>query len=97
MATKRILENQSVLDAVTQYLGTAEASFDFCLANDVSISDDLIVNDFVEIPESVDKIVLVSDYFAEKSIDLATGYPLIENDDPVGIGVMIVEHDFIVI
>lgn len=95
MANKRILENQSVLDTVTQFLGTIEASFDLCKQNGLSLSDDLQANSFIEVPESVNKIVLISDYFAEKNIDLATGYPLIETP-PIGIGVMIIEQTFIV-
>ena len=95
MATRRILENQSVLDTVTQFLGTLEASFDLCKENSLSLTDDLQANSFLEVPESVDKIVLISDYFAEKSIDLATGYPILE-PEAIGIGVMIVEFDFIV-
>lgn len=96
MANKRILENQSVLDTVTQFLGTLEASFDLLKANGLSLTDDLKANTFIQVPESVDKIVLISDYFAEKRVDLATGFPLADNGQETGIGFMVVELDFIV-
>lgn len=95
MAKVTILENQSVLDVVTQYLGTLEASFVFCIENNLSLTEDLISNTKVEIPETKEKVALVSDYFAEKKKDLATGYPLIF-PDPIGIGEMIIEQTFIV-
>lgn len=91
-----ILENQSVLDAATQYLGSLEAIFDFCLENEISISDDMNSNDVVNIPESLFKKTEISNHFSEKKIELATGFPLIEEEDFGGIGVMIISQTFIV-
>lgn len=90
-----IKENQSALDLATQHLGTAEASFNFCLLNGISLTEDLISSDVVEISEQVETVVEVSDYFAKKGIELATGYPLIA-EEAIGIGVMIIEQNFTV-
>jgi molybdenum cofactor biosynthesis enzyme MoaA len=90
-----IIENQSVLDAVTQHLGTPEASFEFCLANGKALSDDMLSNEIVIIPESINKITEISNYFAEKKVELATGYPLIDNE-VFGIGEMIILQTFTV-
>lgn len=96
MAKAVIIENQSVLDAVVQYLGNLEAAFDFCFENGKALSDDMNSNDVVEIPQSTNKQTEISNYFAEKKIELATGFPLIEEDDLGGIGVMIISQTFIV-
>jgi hypothetical protein len=95
MAKIIIVENQSVLDVVTQYLGTLEASFAFCIENNISLTDDLTSNEKVEITKTKENVSLVSDYFAEKKKDLATGYPLIFPDQ-LGIGTMTLEQTFIV-
>lgn len=95
MAKAVIIENQSVLDATVQHLGNLEAAFDFCFKNGKNLTEDLFSNEVVEIPESLDQKADVSNYFAEKSIELATGFPLIEEIE-IGIGEMIIQQTFIV-
>ena len=92
---KIIKDNQSPLDIATQYLGTAEASFSFCLLNGISLTDDLFSGSAVEIIEPVEAEIEVSDYFAKKEIELATGFPLVP-EQLIGIGVMIIEQNFTV-
>lgn len=97
MSKAVIIENQSVLDAATQYLGNLEAVFDFCFANDKALTDDMTSSEVVEIPESLDEKVDILNYFAEKGIELTTGFPLIEEPESGGIGIMIISQNFIVI
>jgi len=91
----KVKENQSILDVVSQSLGSLEAAFAFCLVNEVSISEDLSSGQFVEIPDSPDKNVDVLNYFSAQEQELASGFPLTE-DLSGGIGVMIIEQTFIV-
>ncbi|QHB38503.1 hypothetical protein lotta81_gp045 [Flavobacterium phage vB_FspM_lotta8-1] len=90
-----IIENQSVLDIVTQHLGTLEASFEFCLANGKALSEDMFSNETVIVPQSTNKKTDILNYFAEKKVELATGYPLIDNE-VFGIGEMIILQNFII-
>lgn len=91
----KIVENQSVLDAVTQHFGTLEEVFVFCLENGLSITDDLQSNDVLTLPAAINTQTEASNYFAEKNIKLATGFPLVEAS-AYGIGAMIIEDTFIV-
>lgn len=95
MVKKVIIENQSVLDAATQFSGTLEAAFDFCLLNSKSLTDELFSKEIVLVGESIFEKKEVSEYFDKKETELATGFPLLE-PELIGIGVMIIEQNFIV-
>ena len=94
MKTK-IKENQSVFDAVCQSLGTAEASFAFALLNGLAVTDDIFSNEVFELPETELKKNEISGYFSEKNVELATGFPLVE-EGSYGIGEMIIGNNFII-
>jgi hypothetical protein len=91
----KIKENQSVLDVVSQVIGTAEASFIFGALNDLAITDDIHSNDILKVPVTELKKNEISSYFLQKNIELATGFPLVEVGE-YGIGEMIIENNFIV-
>lgn len=92
---KTVKENQSILDLVTQNVGTIEAAFEFCATNSLSISEDIFSGQVVDIPDSVEKNIEVADYFTGRKIELATGFPIIEA--PLGgIGYMQIGTNFIV-
>jgi hypothetical protein len=91
--TTIIKSNQSTFDVATQLSGDVKAVLDFCIANELSITDDLTIG-----VESVDyntlfKNDLISNYYSARGIELATG----ETAAPIevlGIGNMIIESDF---
>lgn len=90
-----VIENQSVPDVIAQNYGSLEAAFSFLLLNDLSLTDDLVSNDQYEVSEDVNRNLDITEYFQAKKIQLATGYPLIDEEN-VGIGVMIIGQTFII-
>lgn len=88
-----IKQNQSAFDFATQISGDVKAVLDFCLANELSITDEIQAgtdsNDYI----TTYKNEIVIDYFQAKETELATGNIKAEAE-PLGIGTMIIGTNF---
>lgn len=69
-----VAENQSVFDLAIQYLGSALAAIDIALANNISITDNLLPGQQLIIPESEYKNAEVASYFSGRNQGIATSF-----------------------
>ncbi len=72
MNTTIVLSHQNVLDIAVQAYGSAEAAFDLALANDLSLSDDLVPGQVLQLPESAYKDTDIAGYYENKKLQPAT-------------------------
>lgn len=91
-----IKNNQSTFDVSTQINGDVKSVVDFCIKNNLPITEDVPAGTPYEVADTVHVNELVSEYFFNKSYELTTSEPKSLSAQG-GIGVMIVESDFIVI
>lgn len=89
-----ILHNQSLLDIAIQHTGKVENAFAIAVANGLSVSDELVVGQALELPE-LDKEIEVYNYYRAKRLQPATAV----TDSTVipagrGIGWMQIGKDF---
>ena len=98
MAT--VLHNQSILDFAIQHTGSAQNAFEIAMANNMSITDQLMAGSELVIPNSIVNDVDVKNYYQSKAIQPATAITTIidDNTEPKleGIGYWIIGDDNIV-
>ncbi|MXV37668.1 hypothetical protein GO491_03085 [Flavobacteriaceae bacterium Ap0902] len=66
------LHNQSTLDVMLQHTGSLESIFDVAVVNDLSITDDLVPGQSLEIPTDVVKDSDILNYYTAKQVQPAT-------------------------
>lgn len=94
-----VLNNQSLFDVAIRYCGTVEAIAEIAILNNLSITDDLIPGQIVQIPLTDYGNQEVINYFSTNKVDPATALTeentaLIEENS--GIGFWRIENNFIV-
>lgn len=72
MQTIKVLKNQSVLDICLQEYGDVEACFDLLNANNIAITQILIIEQPVIIPLSTKENITIKSFFKSKNIKPAT-------------------------
>lgn len=91
-----VRNNQSLLDIAIQYKGTVEAAFAIALANNISLTDDLMTGQELIIPHTKFYNKLILDNYQGKGFLPATAVTddyVNKIDDP-GIGEMIINVNF---
>lgn len=93
------LHNQTVLDVAIRHCGTVEAVADITILNNISITDDLVPGQLIELPSKDYGNQEVINYFSANKIDPATALTeehiaLTEGDS--GIGFWEIGNNFIV-
>lgn len=88
----KIMVGQSLLDIAIQDTGNVETVFDIALANNLSITGDLQINQELIIPETKVEQQVVS-YYQRRGIHPATN---LNADSIGGIGMWAIEVDFII-
>jgi len=93
-----VLHNQSLFDIAVQEDGSALTTFEWALANGLSITDDLNPGQSLVAANSVFKNNDVADYFKGKKQMIASGFNGVGNDiiPELGIGSMTIGTTFIV-
>lgn len=96
---KQILHNQTLIDVAIQYNGFITNAFELALKNRLSVTDELIPGQTIEVPVSnLIDTELVSFFKSKKQI-IATGFNGSEHEDilpQLGIGTMAIGTTFIV-
>lgn len=92
-----VRNNQSLLDISIQYKGTVEAAFTIALANNISLTDDLMTGQELIIPNTKYYNKLILDNYQGKGFLPATAITdeFINKMDKLGIGEMIINVNFI--
>lgn len=88
-----IKNNQSTFDISTQINGDVKSVVDFCIKNNLSITEDIAAGTPYEEAETEHKNDLVKDFFFNKNFELTTSEPK-TLPTPLGIGGMIIASDF---
>lgn len=88
-----IKNNQSTFDISTQLYGDVRSVVDFCVKNNLPITEDIQAGTPYENTETEYVNELTQNFFFNKQIELTTSEPK-TLPDAIGIGVMIVESDF---
>lgn len=93
---KTVLHNQSVLDCLLQHTGGLNKLFDFVIANEISITDELKAGDIYGFTNVDDAEIF--NYFNDKKIIPATAITdeAINDIETLGIGAMTIGTTFIV-
>jgi hypothetical protein len=89
-----VLDRQNLLDLAIQQYGTAEAAFELALANDISLTDDLVAGQELLFKPVEASNKAIADYYANRQLKPATGLSI--EDTAGGIEFMGIEIDFIV-
>jgi len=84
---------QSNFDFSTQINGDVKSVLDFCLKNEVSLTEKIPAGEKVERSDTKYKNELIINYFQSKNSELATSEP-ISQGVILGIGNMKIESDF---
>ena len=72
---KVVLHNQSLLDFTLNHCGSLESILLIAIANHLSITDELTPGQILTIPNNVIVDTDIRDYYYEKNIKPAGGYP----------------------
>jgi LysM repeat protein len=99
-----VLNNQSLFDVAIQYYGTVEASVSIAILNGISITDELVPGQVLNVPVIDYGFSDVANYFNIEKIEPATGtsvYDIYNEDGEIttpleGIDYWGIEYDFIV-
>ncbi|MEN5434084.1 hypothetical protein ABE545_10615 [Sphingobacterium faecium] len=94
MNTINIIENQTLFDLAVEQTGSVLSIIEMAMASGKSITDDLIPQEQVIVPESRYIIKDIVDYFKGKNYKIATHGTLDNFDSFGGIGYWILEVDF---
>ncbi|MEI7486867.1 MAG: hypothetical protein WCJ72_05565 [Chryseobacterium sp.] len=95
MKTIKVLNNQSVLDISIQYTGSVFNAFAIAAANNLCITDNLVLGSTLNIPDSVEIDDFVLNYYILNEIEPATGITdLSIIPTGKGIGWMQIENTF---
>lgn len=93
-----VTSQQSTLDLALQHCGSLEAAFDLALLNNVSITDDLLDGQKLDIPAALSKDV--TNYYAVHDIRPATAITMEAINEIIGSGEGVefwaIEYDFVV-
>lgn len=93
-----VTSQQSTLDLALQHCGSLEAAFDLALLNNVSITDDLLDGQKLDIPAALSKDV--TNYYAVHDIRPATAITTEAINEIIGSGEGVefwaIEYDFVV-
>lgn len=94
----KVLNNQSFLDIAVQHTGSVINAFPIAVANNMSVSEELIPGTVLQVPESVEYDTEIKDYYQSKGLKPASK---IEDEKiaiiPLsGINYWIIEENFIV-
>jgi tyrosine-protein phosphatase YwqE len=88
-----VKENQSTFDLATQISGDVKSVLDYCIKNEISLTEKIPAGFEFKKIETIYKNDLVLNYFSSKSIELATDGVFVEAE-VLGIGTMIIETNF---
>lgn len=91
-----IKNNQSTVDISTQLNGDVRSVVDFCIKNNLNITEDININTTFVGVETIYKNEIVSEAFFKTDYELTTGEPKIKQA-PAGIGTMTIGSSFKVI
>lgn len=95
--TIKALHNQTLLDLAIYLFGTAEGALQIAIDNDISLTDDLVVGQVLNVSKNSDfGQRLVAEYFQKQKIYPATALQTIEGtiETPSGIDFWAIEVDF---
>ncbi|WP_372472675.1 hypothetical protein AB4865_07590 [Capnocytophaga sp. ARDL2] len=67
-----VLQGQTLLDVAIQHCGSAEAVFDICLENNLSVSDELSAGQSLRLSIVLKKNNEIVNYYKNKNIQPAT-------------------------
>ena len=79
--TVNIKPNQTALDIAIQEYGSVEAVMDLCIANDIAISQILIVDDVLQVPTSVEEDITIKKYYETNKIIPGTAIKTVNTDE----------------
>ena len=87
MNSTTAIQSQSLLDLAVQEYGTPEAVVQLAFYNQLSVTDELVPGQVLELPDFEGKNIDVADYFVKKAIVPATAltdevFDIINNEDP---------------
>ena len=88
-----IKNNQSTFDIATQINGDVKSVVDFCIKNNLSLTNDIAAGTPYEDATTEHVNELVRDFFFNKDYELTTSEPR-ALAAIIGIGTMIIESDF---
>lgn len=82
----KVYENQNLLDIAIQLYGNAQCAFALALANGLTITDDLVAGQLLQLPENLSfQNIAIANYYSQNAIKPATAEPLmILNEETVG-------------
>lgn len=91
-----VLHNQSLLDIAIMYTGSVLSAFDISVANNMALTDDLVLGTVLIIPESLDKDMDVYNYLRSKQAQPATAITIRPGTEPEleGVGYWAIEKNF---
>ncbi|WP_264520397.1 hypothetical protein [Flavobacterium sp. N1994] len=69
-----IRHNQSLLDIAVQECGSVFAAFDLAVANEISVTEELVPGQKIIIPNSDNTFEQVANYFKKNNIVVGTKY-----------------------
>lgn len=95
MKTVTVLNNQSILDISIQHTGSVYNAFSIAVANNMCVTDNLVLGSALTIPDTVESNNDVLNYYLLRTIEPATGI----TDQSIiptgkGIGFMQMENTF---
>jgi len=92
----KALHNQSVLDLLLQHTGSLASALAFAKANQMSITDELVIGSSYALPDDVitDKDIL--NYYINNAYKPATGNAVVVINTDYGIGEMAIAQTFII-
>jgi hypothetical protein len=77
----KVLHNQSLLDFTLNHCGSLESILTIATVNNLSITDELIPGQVLNIPSDVIVDSYIRDYYYQKNIKPACGYPKIKDNE----------------
>lgn len=96
---KKIFHNQSIFDIAIQNNGNVISAFELAIENGLSLTDELIPGQTIEVTTSPLIDIDLVDFFKGKKLLIATAFNGSENEDilpQLGIGAMRIGSTFIV-
>lgn len=90
------LHNQSVFDFLLMHTGSIAGAVAFAQANNISITDDLVVGRWYDIPEGIATDADILEYYTKNEFTPATGNAVVVIETDFGIGEMAIAQTFII-
>lgn len=92
-----VQNNQSLIDIVIMNEGSCFNSLEWCFENNISLTEEVAIKTIVLDPPNKQTRQNIVDFFKLKTVIPATAIQVAnEQIEPVGIGAMILENNFIV-